>query len=258
MGRRKPAEQGYTIVEMVTVIAIITILMSLIIPTVQRATRYATAVSCINNLKAIYIGIVQYSSQYEDFLPAVGSPGKPGKFRPWYRVVEPYVGQWEVYRCPGKYIDTEDIDRVEPAQPGEGDEGPAPATDTSKKKAMVHYGMNATIYKSNQDIKPMFWDRTCQFQDFRAPAKTILVCDTGRVSEADDEDPLSWEEDNKSVEDGACHFPGGTGWGGGWRPVPRHDGKVNVLFAAGGAERLPIQEVVSLTYVDPYCLFDNQ
>lgn len=66
MTRQKPA---FTLLELLTVIAILGMLMSILIPSLSAARRHAKANVCLSNLKGIGTGFVVYLNENEDQFP---------------------------------------------------------------------------------------------------------------------------------------------------------------------------------------------
>lgn len=81
---RPPRRNAFTIVEMLTVVFIIGVLMSFIVPAVANVRRESLSVSCQANLRQLHAGIDAYRSSIKgmlpmcDFLPASTPDGPVG------------------------------------------------------------------------------------------------------------------------------------------------------------------------------------
>jgi prepilin-type N-terminal cleavage/methylation domain-containing protein len=82
VNKRQP--RGFTLVELLVVIAIIGILVALLLPAIQSAREAARRTQCINNLKQMALGAINYESAKKTF--------PPGRLRPDWAIL--IGGQW--------------------------------------------------------------------------------------------------------------------------------------------------------------------
>ncbi len=72
----KSTRTGFTLVELLVVVAIIALLISILLPSIESAREQARTVVCSTRLKDINNALQIYANLYEDWLP--GSPGTSG------------------------------------------------------------------------------------------------------------------------------------------------------------------------------------
>lgn len=82
---------GFTLIELLVVIAIIAILAAILFPVFARARENARRSSCQSNLKQIGLGILQYTQDYDEYLPNGAN---------WAEQTFPYVKSTQIYKCP--------------------------------------------------------------------------------------------------------------------------------------------------------------
>jgi prepilin-type N-terminal cleavage/methylation domain-containing protein/prepilin-type processing-associated H-X9-DG protein len=80
----KAARNGFTLVELLMVIAVIAILSSVLLPALSKAKARAHAVICLNNTKQLALAWLLYASDHEDRLPYnLGSPAAGTNLNNW-------------------------------------------------------------------------------------------------------------------------------------------------------------------------------
>jgi prepilin-type N-terminal cleavage/methylation domain-containing protein/prepilin-type processing-associated H-X9-DG protein len=115
MKRRRA--HGFTLIEMLVVIAMVVLLAVLLFPCGCPSRPVARAASCLSNLKQIGLALSMYTQDYDGVLPWNPAPGglPASSWAPAFRpsdcaaqpttsfvvMLEPYVRHPEVFRCPG-------------------------------------------------------------------------------------------------------------------------------------------------------------
>ena len=97
----RPA-QGFTLIELLVVMAIISLLAAILFPVFARARENARRTSCLNNIKQIALGLMQYAQDYDERLPHYpGNTVEADHVDPWYHAkLQPYVKSYQIFRCP--------------------------------------------------------------------------------------------------------------------------------------------------------------
>ncbi len=94
--------RGFTLVEMLVVVAIIMLLAAMLLPVYEVATKQAEATSCLSNLHHLGVAASLYADDYDDrIVPAQVTGGPPGyPYTGWGLLLQPYVRNEAILVCP--------------------------------------------------------------------------------------------------------------------------------------------------------------
>jgi prepilin-type N-terminal cleavage/methylation domain-containing protein/prepilin-type processing-associated H-X9-DG protein len=116
--RRKHA--AFTLVELLIVIAILSLLAAILLPVFARVRENARGTACLSNLRQFGTAFAQYLADYEGVYPLNRSPDErrplngcarlEGSGKNWRRSLWPYIKSVDVFRCPSNgYLWTDSL-----------------------------------------------------------------------------------------------------------------------------------------------------
>jgi prepilin-type processing-associated H-X9-DG protein len=84
---------GFTVTEILVVVAIIILLSALLLPVFARVREDNRRATCTNNLKQIYSGLQQYIQDHDAAYP---------KEINWIQAIHPYIKSEDIFDCPSQ------------------------------------------------------------------------------------------------------------------------------------------------------------
>ncbi len=246
-------KRAFTLIELLVVIAIIAILAAILFPVFAQAREKARAITCLNNLKQIGLGVAMYMQDYDNYYPPSayggGSTGVP--HQAWYSLIWPYVKAGDRWR---------ETFNGQPVEYSWGTHGLYACPSFPDRDQSGKYGCHYDLFAD-------FWGYPTDRVDARhrvshesvvdSPADKIIIAEKG-VNDAYwgwvffgtwEWDWVEWigrppQRDGAEIAlqrdcDLANDGDGNATWAGcGMMPRYRHTGTCNVIFADGHAKAM--------------------
>ena len=151
--------RGFTLLELLVVVAIIAGLAASLFPVFTQAREKARRASCLSNMKQIGLGLAQYTQDYDEAFPLVSFATPDDS---WTTSMQPYVKSRQILRCP--------------SDASARWNGTPPVHTTS-------YGFNAWM-KADQKFRHL--------ASIGAPSKVIFLAESGDAVTQDHFAPYFW------------------------------------------------------------------
>lgn len=218
---------GFTLIELLTVISIVAVLATILLPALNKAREKSKSVKCLSNLKQMGSALIMYTCDHNEYLPTVQQENSAGAgtYKVWYArdVLGQYVGyngkivtsaaskawQGTIFDCPSNTL---------------GEVAPASGSAT------VNYGFNNMTdgLGGNSGIITPFLKVSTVATD------TFAIADTGAV--------------NNNAN--GCFYLGYGAWTsyGMWGFYPWHSKGVNFLSISGSAKYYSQKDIYTEKY----------
>ena len=179
----------FTLIELLVVIAIIAILAAMLLPALGRARNKARQIECMNQLRQLGLGTIQYSQDYNGYIPGAVS-GTPGNYVFWHELLQRgglpskninHEGYWKPVPC---YVHATMVN----------------------PKANITYGMNTIFGATNATYNILRYEhlknpsRTCMYGDGYWKASGPWF--TSGITNAERPDPIHEGRSNIAFADG--------------------------------------------------------
>lgn len=214
---------GFTLVELLAVMAILGVLVALTLQSVGGLRRSAHASQCLSNLRQIGVGIHRYAADNNNELP-FGYIKNSGTY--WSQIIYPYLDPRDSTKTTGKGTPSNRVFFC-----------PAESVKPSPTSDRTNYIGNPQLMPEDKRVPsdPSIQSSRYSIAAISQPASTILVTD-GTVNASGHADwgfysQPNWSNSSKPadtpVENKTTDGTSRMSW--------RHNGNVNVLFADGSA-----------------------
>ena len=85
---------GFTLAELLTVLAVVVLLLALLLPVLSRARRSANAVVCVAGLRQVHTLFILYANDADGALPVVRYTYDDASYTRWIHYLAPYDASW--------------------------------------------------------------------------------------------------------------------------------------------------------------------
>lgn len=222
----KNRSRGFTLVELLVVVAIIGVLIGLLLPAVQAARGAARRTQCANNLRQIGLAMHQYTDVHVGKFPAMSHGGRD-RLESWVNSLAPYMENVDDIRlCP------DDLDRQEDRS--------GRITSYTINGYLREVTRNEQFLYEGTDDESMLDDFADSLHRIAATHTTIVMFEAGATVESGYDHIHNWEwftEKYPTADDRIGQIRRDI-------VIDRHQGAVaNYLYADGHVEAIPASQI---------------
>lgn len=156
-GRGLLVRRGFTLIEVLIVVAIISLLAAVLLPVFAQARERARQTSCVSNARQLSLGILMYAQDYDETLPPVAYEDAAGDDEQWMELIEPYLKSEQIFLCP-----------------------------SDAKSQRISYGLSELAFVDLEDDPSTAPLRLAAFQ---TPATTIMLGEVGTKDDYQEQVP---------------------------------------------------------------------
>lgn len=224
---------AFTLIELLTVIAVIGILAAILIPAVGKVRERAHAAGCVSNLRQLAVAATMYASAHRGNFPALNGETDTTPQVPWFEQLRPYIDDEdsrqsiEVINCPSSdhYMEVDGV-----------------------RKTTHAYGWHHKLIPDTRTKSDGTKPNPYKAMKIQRPSETILVADAGQRSGS------GWGFGyfaisgvyNPATADNVLPMSSFTGFGASAANPSfsqRHNGQGNAAFVDGHVESFAIGEM---------------
>lgn len=102
-------EQAYSLIELLTALAVVSVLSGVLLPAFAAAREKGRQGGCLSNLRQVGLACLLYAEDFDQTLPTHAAQHRKGR-SPWMVAIRPYATSAELLRCPSDASDWRAVD----------------------------------------------------------------------------------------------------------------------------------------------------
>lgn len=229
--------KGFTLVELLVVIAVIAILAAILFPVFSQARESARKASCLSGARQVGLAVYMYATDYDEVLPRIWyGPSSTQQQYFWMDAILPYVKSAEFFSsCPSR-----DFGDWKPAHLSN------PPTQARENVAFAVNALYSQLHDGidGQPTTPPFRESLVSLTQIVVPAQTVALGDASGYYIAYSNHKGLTVVELRPPYSFSLRYPNVGRNNSRARFVARHMEGANWAFCDGHAKWLPIREVV--------------